>query len=164
MYSGERCRRKDPRDRSARPHRQRQRHARRPAPLAAPRRPARGARAGLRLSWRVESSSATAQLGFQLRHGDDSGSWIEASPAASEQSIAVEVPGGDLPEGGTRRYAVRVATEHGWSEWSDALVVEAGRDRLDAAVISAAAPTEGPSPYLRLRSRCGRPRAAPACG
>ena len=110
-------------------------------------------RAGLRLSWRVESETTTTQVGAQLRHreGDAASDapWILAEPVAGSAATAVAAPGGALPSGATRSFAVRIATEHGWSEWSDPLVVEAAVDRLDATVISTPSVTEGPSPYLR---------------
>jgi alpha-L-rhamnosidase len=106
-------------------------------------------RAGVRLSWRVESTSAARQLGAQVRRRDGGSDWVEADVELGENSLGVLAPGGELPAGRVREFAVRVATESGWSDWSETLAVEAAVDRLDAVVISVAATTEGASPYLR---------------
>ncbi len=116
-------------------------------------------RGGLRLTWRAQAGTATRQRASQIRHRDGAADWTESPATAGEQSIGVLAPGGDLPPGGIRAYSVRIATEAGWSGWSEPLIVEAAADRLEAAVITAPAPTEGPSPYLR---RAIELRAAPA--
>lgn len=105
-------------------------------------------RDGLRLTWEVQSSTSGRQLGAQLAWREAQ-EWIEEPAIDGEASIAVEAPGGALNEGVVREYRVRVATEHGWSAWSEALVVEGAVDRLDASVITVDSPTEGPNPYLR---------------
>ena len=55
-----------------------------------------------------------------------------AEPVASADSIGVVAPGPALEPGEVRRYAVRIATEAGWSAWSEELVVEASVDPADA--------------------------------
>lgn len=106
-------------------------------------------RHGLTLSWQVESSSSVRQTAAKLRHHDGDGEWIESAEMPGEASIAVTAPGGDLPAGASRVFAVRIATDKGWSEWSAPLEVEGAVDRLLGSVITTVAPTLGPSPYLR---------------
>ncbi|MDY0908815.1 family 78 glycoside hydrolase catalytic domain [Microbacterium sp. CFBP9034] len=105
-------------------------------------------RHGLRLSWAVQSTTATRQLGSQVAWGEGD-AWTEESPVAGDASIAVEAPGGSLPEGRARSFAVRIATAAGWSRWSEALTVEGAVDTLEAPVITVESATEGPNPYLR---------------
>lgn len=105
-------------------------------------------RQGLRLTWEVESISATSQVGAQVRWSDDT-VWVEEPAFEGEASIAVAAPGGILPGGAARRFSVRVATSAGWSAWSDELTVEGAAERIDASVITVASDTEGPNPYLR---------------
>lgn len=106
-------------------------------------------RRGIRLSWQVVSSTAVAQRASQLSHRDAGADWVDAPIEPGDASIAVPAPGGDAAAGVVREYRVRIETDAGWSDWSSPLAVETGLDRLDAAMISADAPTEGPSPYLR---------------
>jgi alpha-L-rhamnosidase len=104
-------------------------------------------RTGLRLSWRADAASA--QLGYQVRwDGAHSG---ESEPVASDAAIGVVAPGPELEPGEERRYAVRIATEAGWSDWSDDLVVDASIDAaaLEARPIGGSQPTEGPVMLLR---------------
>ncbi|MGN8552038.1 UNVERIFIED_CONTAM: glycoside hydrolase family 78 protein [Microbacterium sp. SLM126] len=105
-------------------------------------------REGLRLSWEVESTTAVRQLGAQIRWSEDS-EWIDEPAFEGTASIAVAAPGGALPDGGARRFSVRIATSAGWSAWSEALVVEGAVARLEAPVITVESDTEGPNPYLR---------------
>ena len=105
-------------------------------------------REGLRLTWEVHSSTATTQVGAQVRWSDDR-AWVEESAFEGPASIAVAAPGGTLPDGAARRFSVRVATAAGWSPWSDELVVEGAAARIEASVITVASDTEGPNPYLR---------------
>lgn len=109
-------------------------------------------REGLRLSWAVDSVSASRQRGAQVQWRDDAGThdsgWAVAA-VHGDASIAVAAPGGALPDGGPRRFRVRIATEAGWSPWSEELVVEGAASVLDAPVITVDSDTEGPSPYLR---------------
>lgn len=105
-------------------------------------------RTGLRLTWTVDSSTAERQRGAQIAWRDGA-EWVEEPVWEGEASIAVLAPGGDLPAGATREFRVRIATEAGWSAWSEPLSVEGALDTLAASVISAEAATEGPSPYLR---------------
>lgn len=106
-------------------------------------------RDGLRLSWRVESTSSTEQRASQLRYRDRAGEWIDAPVVDGADSIGISAPGGPLPAGATRSYGVRIATDAGWSDWSAPLEVEGAAERLHGAVISFPAPTAGASPYLR---------------
>ncbi|WP_210480176.1 alpha-L-rhamnosidase [Naasia sp. SYSU D00948] len=105
---------------------------------------------GLRLTWQVASSDPGArQLGYELRWtGDATG---ETGTIPGGDSIAVPAPGGPLAAGGVRRYAVRIATPSGWTEWSDDLEIEGALDLGDftAVPIGADTPLAGPSPLLR---------------
>ena len=104
-------------------------------------------RTGLRLTWRA--SAASAQIGYQVRwNGADIGA---ADPVASDDAIGIVAPGPALQPGEERRYAVRIATEAGWSPWSEELVVEASVDpaALEARPIGGSEPVEGPVMLLR---------------
>ncbi len=105
-------------------------------------------REGLRLTWEVRSTTAGRQLASQIAWSDGD-EWTEEPVAEGEESIAVTAPGGPLPDGGVRAFRVRIATEHGWSAWSDDFEVEGALDDLEAPVISVDSRTEGPNPYLR---------------
>ena len=115
-------------------------------------------RAGLMLRWRSSSSTAAAQLGFQLAWqngrattgptGTESG-WTIEPPVRSSDSVDVPAPGGDLPDARERSFSVRIATKFGWSAWSDPLVVDAALDGFSPTVITAPSDVDGPSPYLR---------------
>lgn len=104
-------------------------------------------RTGLRLSW--QAHAATPQIGYQVRwDGAHPGT---TEPIASSDSIGLAAQGPDLEAGEVRRYAVRIATAAGWSDWSDDLVVEATVDPtdLDARPIGGFEPVEGPVTLLR---------------
>ncbi|MFE5670163.1 family 78 glycoside hydrolase catalytic domain [Agromyces sp. NPDC056523] len=104
-------------------------------------------RDGLRLTWR--SSAGSPQVGYQVRwSGAQSG---VAEPVASDASIGVVAPGPALESGEERRYAVRIATSDGWSDWSADLVVEASvdPDELEARPIGGSEPVDGPVMLLR---------------
>jgi alpha-L-rhamnosidase len=105
-------------------------------------------RSGLRLTWTVESTTAARQIAAQLSWRDG-GEWRVEPATPGEASVSVVAPGGDLPAGRARGFRVRIATEHGWSPWSEELSVEGAIDELDGDVITAPVGTEGPSPYLR---------------
>ena len=105
-------------------------------------------RDALRLTWSVVSTTSTRQVGAQVAWADDE-EWVEEQPFVGDASIAVAAPGGMLPDGGERAFRVRIATELGWTAWSEPLVVEGALDALSAAMITADSETEGPSPYLR---------------
>ncbi|WP_243231743.1 alpha-L-rhamnosidase [Microbacterium sp. CIAB417] len=105
---------------------------------------------GLRLSWRSESTTAGArQIAYQLATGPADAEPVPGDVVESGDSVAVAV--GDLQAGERRGFAVRVATEAGWTPWSEQLVVEAGLDGadLDAAVIGIPSEIEGPVALLR---------------
>lgn len=104
-------------------------------------------RTGLRLTWRA--TAASPQVGYQVRwSGAEPG---VADPVASDDSIGIRAPGPVLEPGEERRYAVRFATEAGWSPWSGELVVEASADSadLEARPIGGSEPVEGPVMLLR---------------
>lgn len=108
---------------------------------------------GLRLTWRAEAQDP--QRGYQVRWEDEDGAVAVAEPVVSEASIGVPAPGPRMHHGRTRRYAVRIATDLGWSAWSDDLVVEAAADTaaLDAVPIGGTGPTGGPVGLLRTDLR-----------
>ena len=104
-------------------------------------------RTGLRLTWRA--SAASPQLGYQVRW-DGAPAGI-AEPVVTDASIGVVAPGPGLESCEERRYSVRIATAEGWSEWSDALLVESAIDvaELEARPIGGSEPVEGPVTLLR---------------
>jgi alpha-L-rhamnosidase len=107
---------------------------------------------GLRLGWRIDAADPAAsvrQLGYQVAEGAEGGPLDERPPVDGDASIAVPV--GDLAPGERRAFSVRVATEAGWTPWSEPLTVEAGLDgeALDARVIGVPTPVEGPVQLLR---------------
>jgi alpha-L-rhamnosidase len=104
---------------------------------------------GVRLTWSVESSTGVAQRGAQLRYRDTESEWVEDPPFAGDESIGVVAPGGAIAEKASREYAVRIATDRGWSDWSTPLAIEAAAETLVGAAITLDTPTAGPSPYLR---------------
>ncbi|WP_127792063.1 family 78 glycoside hydrolase catalytic domain [Agromyces sp. LHK192] len=104
-------------------------------------------RAGVRLTWRADAGSP--QVGYQLRwSGDAVGT---GDPVASAESIGIVAPAPDLTAGATRRYAVRIATADGWSDWSEELELEASVDpaSLTARPIGGSESVEGPVMLLR---------------
>ncbi|UYO96595.1 glycoside hydrolase family 78 protein [Microbacterium sp. M28] len=112
---------------------------------------------GLRLTWRSESSTPGAdQIAYQLATGPADGECTPGEVVAGPDSVAIPV--GDLASGERRRFAVRIATPSGWTEWSDELVVEAGRDAgdLSAAVIGIPSEVEGPVALLRTTFQVDR--------
>ena len=102
---------------------------------------------GVRLSWRVVAQPGVSQLAYQLASGPADGDLVPGS--VTEGSAQVAIPAGDLPAGERRRFAVRIATEDGWTAWSDELIVEAGLDSYEAAVIGIPSEVEGPAAILR---------------
>ncbi len=107
-------------------------------------------RGPLRVDWAVTSTTATEQLGYEL----------QASPAAAfDQDVAttgpvegadqldVVAPGGPLRSREVRHLRARVATAHGWSDWSPVGTVEAGL--LEPADWSAVAVTLADDPGAR---------------
>lgn len=109
------------------------------------------------LTWAAESDGPDVrQSGYRIRTravvpGSDTGEWTEAEPVASDASIEVEAPGGALRARERREISISIATSAGWSEWSDALVVEAGLAPSDisASVIDIENDVEGPVQILR---------------
>ncbi|MDJ1115094.1 alpha-L-rhamnosidase [Microbacterium dauci] len=104
---------------------------------------------GLRLSWR--QSRPEPQLGYQVRWWNDN---VHIDPPVStDASIGILAPGPALGSGERRLYSVRVATLHGWTGWSDALVVEGMLvpDDLIALPIGGGRPTGGQATLLRHR-------------
>ncbi|WP_109209047.1 MULTISPECIES: alpha-L-rhamnosidase [Microbacterium] len=108
-------------------------------------------RTGLRLAWKAESDDPDARvLGYQLAQGDEGAEPIASEPVADPRGFGVEIPGALSPRE-RRAFAVRLATTTGWTAWSEPLVVEAGVDGpgLEAVVIGADTPPDGPVPLLR---------------
>ena len=120
-------------------------------------------RSGLRLSWRAESDDPDARLvGYQLAEGAEGAEPTPAEPVDDARSAGIAVAG-ELAPRERRAFSVRVATAKGWSAWSAPLVVEAGVDGpgLEASVIGADTPADGPVPLLRTEFPLDRaPRAA----
>lgn len=108
-------------------------------------------RRGLRLSWRAETDDPRARIvGYQLSQGREGAALAAAEPVADARTVGVHVAG-ELAPGERAAFAVRLATTNGWSDWSEPLVVEAGVDGpdLEASVIGADGPADGPVPLLR---------------
>lgn len=108
---------------------------------------------GIRLSWAVESDDAHAeQRGYQLKsRAGDAEHWQLGAAVTGSDAIGIAAPGTPLASRERRDYSVRIATESGWTEWSDALTVEAGIVAADlvAKVIDVPSAIEGPVPTLR---------------
>ncbi|WP_165216787.1 alpha-L-rhamnosidase [Schaalia sp. ZJ1691] len=106
-----------------------------------------------RLQWTLKSEEATSrQVGYQIRYRRDHlAEWTIAQPIASTVSIAIEAPGGQLKAREVREYAVRIATDAGWTPWSEPFIVEGGLDpdSLTAQVIGIPTEVEGPAASLR---------------
>ena len=109
---------------------------------------------GLRLTWRSESGRpGAAQIAYQLATGPAGGELVSGEVIPSAASVAVPV--GDLIPGERRGFAVRVATEEGWTAFGHELVVEAGigAEALRAVVIGIPGEVEGPAALLRTTFR-----------
>jgi alpha-L-rhamnosidase len=105
---------------------------------------------GLRLTWRSSSARpAAVQVAYQLASAAEGTELVPASIVASPASVAVAV--GDLAPGERRTFAVRIATDAGWTDWSEPLTVETAVATGDicAAVIGIPTQVEGPSAVLR---------------
>ncbi|WP_433676156.1 family 78 glycoside hydrolase catalytic domain [Microbacterium gorillae] len=105
---------------------------------------------GTRLSWRVTSTApGTAQVAYQIASGADADSLIPGEVVDS--SAAIGVPVTDPRPGAALTYAVRIATQRGWTAWSEPIVVEAGLPgkELQGRVIGIPSPVEGPVQILR---------------
>jgi len=115
---------------------------------------------GVRLTWRVTARPGVSQLAYQLAAGSEGGELQPGSVTPGAAQVAVSA--GDVPAGERRRFAVRIATENGWTAWSDELVVEAGLDAYEAEVIGIPSEVEGPAAILRreftVRALPGRAR------
>ena len=82
----------------------------------------------VRLRWAVVSNDPDArQRGFQVRTRSGSvAEWTASEP--EESAVAVDVTPGqpDLAPREVREYAVRIATDAGWTLWSPPVRIEAG--------------------------------------
>jgi alpha-L-rhamnosidase len=116
-------------------------------------------RAPLRVDWAVTSTSAGAQLGYELQ-ASPSTAFVQnvASTGRVEapDQLNVAVPGDRLRSRDVRHLRVRVATSAGWSDWSAPTTMEAGllrpEDWQAVAVTLAGDPGnrgQAPSPLLR---------------
>jgi len=111
---------------------------------------------GLRLTWRSSSTRPGArQIAYQLATGRAGTDLVPGEVVVDEGSVAVPV--GNLASGERRSFAVRVATDAGWTEWSEPFTVEAGLgvDGIRASVIGIPTEVEGPSAVLRSTFRIG---------
>ena len=96
------------------------------------------------------SDAGARQLEYQLAVSSGDGEWDVQPPISGEESTGIrDARGFSARE--VRRYAVRLRTAAGWTEWSDALTIEAGvpGDELDARVIDIPSEVAGPVPLLR---------------
>jgi alpha-L-rhamnosidase len=86
-------------------------------------------RGPLRLDWSVTSSTADRQLGYEVQAAPtpEFAAGIDSTgPVAGADQLDVTAPGGRLLSREVRHLRVRVATDAGWSEWSEPATVEAG--------------------------------------
>jgi len=86
-------------------------------------------RGPLRLDWSVTSSTAGRQVGYEIQAAptQDFAAGVEGTgPVAGADQLDVTAPGGPLRSREVRHLRVRVATEAGWSAWSEPATVEAG--------------------------------------
>lgn len=106
----------------------------------------------IRLRWRVASATAgSTQQGYQVQWRRGDGAWTTGDPVAGDGAIDIADGAEALAPREVRTYRVRVATEAGWTTWSDELTVEGaltGAD-LQADVIDIDSETEGPTPIFR---------------
>jgi alpha-L-rhamnosidase len=106
---------------------------------------------GLRLTWQVTSGRpGAAQVGYQVSDGPEGGELAPRDAVVSADSVAVPV--GDLRPGERRHFAVRVATDAGWTPWSEPLVVEAAPALADLRAVVVGIPTEVEGPVQLLRT------------
>ncbi|MDQ0644182.1 alpha-L-rhamnosidase [Microbacterium murale] len=111
---------------------------------------------GLRLTWRSASTRPGAgQVAYQLATGQPGVDLVAGDIVVGAESVAVPV--GDLEPGEQHSFAVRVATDAGWTQWSEPLIVETGAASADirAAVIGIATAVEGASAVLRTTFTIG---------
>jgi alpha-L-rhamnosidase len=100
-----------------------------------------------RISWQLPDGTAVQQA-YELRLDDRETIRVETGDC-----VLVPWPGRPLTSGECRSLRVRVWTDHGPSDWSESLTVEAGL--LSTADWRAAwvTPAAGPGPVYRLRGR-----------
>jgi alpha-L-rhamnosidase len=83
----------------------------------------------LRLDWSVTSSTADRQVGYEVEAAAtlEFGAGVRGTgPVAGADQLDVTAPGGPLLSREVRHLRVRVATDAGWSQWSEPATVEAG--------------------------------------
>jgi alpha-L-rhamnosidase len=118
-----------------------------------------GGRGPLRVDWSVESTSSHRQLAYELQSGPTPAFDTDVAGTGTidgDAQLAVLAPGGPLRSREVRHLRVRVATESGWSPWSETATVEAGlftpEDWRASAVTlpdDPGARAQSPSPLLR---------------
>lgn len=107
----------------------------------------------VRLTWRVSSTRrGSRQVGARIAIDAGDG-WRPLEPLLGPDAVAVAVGDGGLPPGGaaSRRYRVQVATERGWTAWSEPVLVETGLPVTDwdAQVVGLPAPVGGAAIVIR---------------
>jgi alpha-L-rhamnosidase len=118
-----------------------------------------GGRGPLRVDWAVTSTTAKAQLGYELQASSSTAfdqNVSSSGPTEAQEQLDVVTPGGPLRSREVRHLRLRVATEHGWSAWSSPTTVEAGllepADWIAVAVTlpdDPGAQRQAPAPLLR---------------
>jgi alpha-L-rhamnosidase len=86
-------------------------------------------RGPLRLDWSTTSSTAERQVGYEIEAAPtpEFAAGVQGTgPVAGADQLDVTAPGGPLRSREVRHLRVRVATEAGWSAWSEPVPVEAG--------------------------------------
>ena len=86
-------------------------------------------RGPLRLDWSATSSTAERQVGYEIEAAPtpEFAAGVQGTgPVAGAGQLDVVAPGGPLRSREVRYLRVRVATDAGWSDWSEPATVEAG--------------------------------------
>jgi alpha-L-rhamnosidase len=86
-------------------------------------------RGPLRLDWSVTSSTAERQVGYEIEAAPTPAfaAGVQGTgPVTGAGQLDVVAPGGPLRSREVRHLRVRVATDAGWSDWSEPATVEAG--------------------------------------
>ncbi|HEY7103244.1 MAG TPA: family 78 glycoside hydrolase catalytic domain [Mycobacteriales bacterium] len=86
-------------------------------------------RGPLRLDWSITSNTAERQVGYEIEAAPtpEFGTGVQGTgPVTGAGQLDVVAPGGPLRSREVRHLRVRVATDAGWSDWSEPATVEAG--------------------------------------
>lgn len=104
------------------------------------------------LSWQVRSEHADArQVAWQVRARRADEDWTELEPAPGPDQIGIQLRGLTLRPRESWAFSVRIATQRGWTEWSEPTHLETGvpGSELTARVIDVPSVVGGPVPIFR---------------